>query len=248
MSLRHFIQKEVKNELVVPAVSGTRNLLESVENVPEVKRIVLTSSMAAIGFNGGTLPPTHVYTEADWSIAEMQRKNQLWYPLSKTLAEKAAWDYMATERKREYKLVVINPCLIVGPILQPVLNTSSEIIAGYLNGDKDTIPQSTMGLVDVRDVAEAHVKALENEEAEGRYLMIQRSAPWASTCEILRKETEGKKYKIPTTEAEGNKPTPMLFDCGKVIKLLGHPLIPVEDSLRETIKGLEQHGFVKEQA
>jgi len=243
-----FHNKGGENELVVPAVTGTRNILVSVENVPEVKQIVLTSSMAAVGFNGGKLPPTHIYTEADWSNADLQRQNQSWYPLSKTLAEKSAWDYMATERKRDFRLIVINPTLIVGPILQPTLNTSSEIVASYLNGEKEVIPQSTMGYVDVRDVAEAHIKAYESESAEGRYIMIERSLPWADLCEILRKETKGKKYKIPTKEAEGNKPTPMLFDSSKVIKLLGHPLITVEESIRDTIKGLEQHKFVKEQA
>lgn len=200
--------------------------------------------MAAIGFNGGKLPPTHIYTDSDWSDAELQRKNNSWYPLSKTLAEQTAWDHM--KKTNTFSLVVINPCLVIGPILQKSLNTSSEMIVNYLNGSKKTIPQSTMGFIDVRDVAELHIIAFENSSASGRYLMIQSSVPWEKICNTLRKITEGKKYAIPTEVAKGDPPTPMLFDCSKATKLLGRSFRPVEDSLVETVKSLEDNAFLSE--
>jgi len=111
---------------------------------------------------------------------------------------------------------------------------------------KKAIPQSTMGFIDVRDVAEAHILALETSSAQGRYLMIQSSNPWEKTCNTLRKITEGKKYSIPTALAKGDPPSPMLFDCSKAIKLLGRSFMTVENSLAETVKSLEDNGYVSE--
>jgi nucleoside-diphosphate-sugar epimerase len=233
-----------EEELVTPAVKGTLNVLQSVEKHPNIKRVVLTSSVAAVAFNGGKLPSTHIYTEADWSDAEYQRSRDFWYPLSKTLAEQAAWDHM--KNTKAFSLVVINPCMVVGPMLQKSLNTSSETIGSYLDGTKKVIPQSTMGFIDVRDVAEVHILALETPSASGRYLMIQSSTPWEKICNELRKITEGKKYAIPTEVAKGDPPTPMLFDCTKAIKLLGRSFRSWEESVAETVKSLEEHGFVKQ--
>jgi len=131
-----------EDEIVTPAVKGTLNVLRSVEKFPKIKRVVFTSSVVAVTYNGGKLPNTHAYTESDWSDIEFQRKGNLWYPLSKTLAEQAAWDHM--KNTKAFSLVVINPSLIIGCMLQKSLNTSSEIILNYLNGKNKIIPQSTM--------------------------------------------------------------------------------------------------------
>jgi len=211
---------------------------------PNIKRVVLTSSMVAVAFNG-KLPSTHVYTEADWSDIEYLRSGKQWYNLSKTLAEQAALDFMKNA-KAKFSLVVINPALIIGPMLQKSLNASSEVILKYLNGTEKVIQQSVMIFIDVRDAAELHVLAFENPSASGRFNMVQSSLPWEKFCNVLRKTTKGKNYAIPTELAKGDPPKPMLFDCSKATKLLGRPFRPLAETVSDTVKSMEEHGFLNE--
>ena|SRR3990167_1074707 len=121
-------------DLLKPAKEGTLNVLRSVAKAPSVKRVIVTSSVAAIAYNGGRLPSDHVYSGADWSHEDYLREKGFWYPLSKTLAEKAAWDFIKDLKAsgREITLATVNPTLVVGPMLQSTLNTSSEFVKSLL--------------------------------------------------------------------------------------------------------------------
>src|SRR5439155_222332 len=156
--------------LVDPAVNGTRNVLGACQRAATVKRVVLTSSMAAI-----TDEPEsdHVLTESDWNEKSSLERNPYYY--SKTLAERAAWTFM-DERNRTFDLVVINPFLVVGPSIVPGLNTSNQIFVDLLNGTYPGIVNLTWGFVDVRDVADAHVRAMETPSARGRYICAGETA------------------------------------------------------------------------
>ena len=142
-----------QRDLVDPAVNGTLAVLEACAKAPDVKRVVLTSSMAAV-----TDEPddARVLTEADWNEKSTLRRNP--YYLSKTLAERAAWTFMERERPA-FDLVAMNPFVIMGPSLGPGLNVSNKIVADIVNGVYPGILSFSWGIVDVRDVAHAHVRA-----------------------------------------------------------------------------------------
>jgi len=205
--------------------------------------------MAAVGFNGGRLPPDHEYTEEDWSIEESMRERKLWYPLSKTLAEREAWDLHSRANSSEadpegkFSLAVINPTSVWGPFLQADINTSTNLLLAYVNGSKTEIPNSTTGIVDVRDVALAHVLAYEGlPGAQGRYILMQGSYPWELICEMLRKLYPD--LPIPTKIAEGSPPTPMKVSNART-QSLGIPFsTSIEEILAATVSSFKEHGML----
>eukprot|EP00294_Goniomonas_avonlea_P016665 CAMPEP_0114559732 /NCGR_PEP_ID=MMETSP0114-20121206/11077_1 /TAXON_ID=31324 /ORGANISM="Goniomonas sp, Strain m" /LENGTH=324 /DNA_ID=CAMNT_0001745219 /DNA_START=26 /DNA_END=1000 /DNA_ORIENTATION=- len=234
-----------RKEFVEPALQGTRNLLGSVDRTPSVTTVVLTSSMASIGFNGGKLPPTHVYSTADWSDIEHMESKNIFYPLSKTLAEKEAW---AIAEGKPWKLAVINPTMVFGPLLQPTLNASSEHLLNFCNGSKKLIPKGSLGWVDVRDVAELHVAAFEKKELSvgKRFIAMAASLLWKDVCpEILKLRPS---LPVPTEVEEGELATPMLFDNASAVELLGRPFRdPMTVVLPDSLDSLEKAGFLKTQ-
>jgi nucleoside-diphosphate-sugar epimerase len=143
--------KLTRDEFLQPAINGTLHVLEKCSQVPTITKVILTSSTAAIV--AAALPPKvgHVYSEADWSDVQKLEEGKFWYPLSKTLAEQAAWKFV-DDCKPRFELFVLNPCLVVGPMLQPTLNESSEVILKYASGENKTIPNASMMFVDVRFV------------------------------------------------------------------------------------------------
>ncbi|PKI77138.1 hypothetical protein CRG98_002641 [Punica granatum] len=151
-------------DLIHPAVKSTLNVLGSCAKVPAVKRVVITSSMAAVFYSGRPLSPDVVVDETRLSDPAFCEKSELWYMLSKTLAEQEAWKFT---KENGIDLVTINPGYVIDPILQPTLNTTIEMIFKLVNGS-ETYPNSTHRYVDVRDVANAHILAFENPSASGR--------------------------------------------------------------------------------
>jgi len=138
--------KDPQKELVDPAVKGTLNVLESCQRSSTVKKVVLTSSVAAI-----TDEPMkgHVYTEADWNRTSSLTRNPYYY--SKVLAEEAAWNFVKQSGVR-FKLVVINPFVVLGPELNSFsVNASNAIIQSLLSGKYPGIMKLCWGFVDVRD-------------------------------------------------------------------------------------------------
>ncbi|MBS2012158.1 MAG: aldehyde reductase [Deltaproteobacteria bacterium] len=183
--------KDPQRVLVDPAVKGTRNVLEAAKKSSTVKRVVVTSSMAAI-----TDEPEsdHVLTEADWNEKSSLERNPYYY--SKTLAERAAWDFVERE-KPSFDLVVINPFLVIGPSLTPAINTSNQLFVDLLKGTYPGVMNLTWGFVDVRDVAEAHVRAIETPSAKGRYITAGDTVAMRAVVELLEKHGWGKGHKLP---------------------------------------------------
>ncbi|KAL3732665.1 hypothetical protein ACJRO7_029333 [Eucalyptus globulus] len=207
-------------EIVNPGVEGTLNILRSCAKVPSIKRVVLTSSMAAVVCNGKPLT------------------SDLWYVLSKTLAEKAAWDFA---RENRMDLVVINPGHVIGPLLQPTINLSMEMILNLINGAQ-TFPNISYKFVDVRDVAHAHILALENPSASGRYCMAGEAIHCHGVLKILHNF-------YPTLhlpeKCENDKPYESAPRVSREqIEGLGVKFIPLEVSLRDTVESLKEKGFL----
>lgn len=170
--------KDPQRDLVDPAVNGTRTLLAACAASPTIKRVVLTSSMAAITDE----PDGQILTEADWNTRSTLRRNP--YYLSKAEAERAAWNVMDTA-KPAFDLVVINPFLVIGPSMTSALNPSNQVLADLINGVYPAILSLTLGFVDVRDVALAHFRAMTTKAASGRYICAAETRDMAAVVALL---------------------------------------------------------------
>jgi len=160
-------QPKDENDLIRPAVDGTLQVLRAARDAG-VKRVVLTSSFAAIGYGHGD--QAAAYTEADWTNVDGPAVQP--YMKSKTLAERAAWDFVEREGNG-LELAVVNPVGIFGPVLNEDLSTSIEIIKRMLEGGLPGAPRLYFGVVDVRDVAGMQIKAMTAPEAKGeRFLAV----------------------------------------------------------------------------
>lgn len=188
-----------QRDLVDPAVRGTHSMLEACAKSASVRRVVLTSSMAAV-----TDEPDqrHVLTETDWNDKSSLTRNP--YYLSKTLAERAAWAFVDHE-KPAWDLVAINPFLVLGPSMTPALNTSNKVVADLLNGVYPGIVGLTWGVVDVRDVATAHVRAI-SARAGGRYICAAGIMSMREMVGILKRNghAHGRLPRIGLDNAIGN--------------------------------------------
>jgi dihydroflavonol-4-reductase len=150
-------------DLVEPAVEGTISVLTAAAGAGTVRRVVLTSSFAAImGEPGAT-----VFTEADWNTWSSPDFGAYYY--SKTVAEHAAWDFVE-DRSPSYDLVAVNPVWVIGPSLVPTPNESHTLFTGATDGSQPGIIALDHPFVDVRDVGRAHLAAMETPSAHGRYL------------------------------------------------------------------------------
>ncbi|CAN1263933.1 Phenylacetaldehyde reductase [Linum perenne] len=174
--------KDPQLELIDPAVKGTLNVLSSCAKTPSIKRVVLTSSIAAVAYNGKPRTPEVVLDETWFSNPDFCRESKLWYVVSKTLAEEAAWKFA---KEKGMDLVSINPAMVIGPLLQPTLNTSAAAVLSIMKGAQ-TFPNTTFGWVHVKDVAEAHIKAFEIPSANGRYCMVETVAHYSEVVNTLK--------------------------------------------------------------
>ncbi|KAJ3108629.1 methylglyoxal reductase (NADPH-dependent) gre2 [Phlyctochytrium planicorne] len=189
----HYNVTNVYKDLIDPAVQGTTGILLSVQKfAPGVKRVVVTSSMAAV--RSATPKSAEGLTEEDWNDGAVKQLEttgndtpaNVAYAASKTLAEKAAWKFVE-EHKPNFDLVVINPPFIFGPPIHHIssyddINTSVKIISDYAKGLP--VKPLVFGYVDVRDVALAHAKALTTPAASNKRIIV--SAGTASHYEIAR--------------------------------------------------------------
>ena len=154
------------NALIVPAVEGTLRVMRAASGAG-VRRLVLTSSFSAIGY--GHPPRRKPFTEADWTNLNADVTP---YIRSKTLAERAAWDFIASE-DTEMELSVINPVAIFGPVLGPDYSSSIGFISMMLEGRVPFVPKLMFGAVDVRDVTDLHIRAMTMPQAAGeRFLAV----------------------------------------------------------------------------
>lgn len=186
-------------QLVKPALEGTRNVLGAVERASSVRRVVLTSSVAAImgdSTEAAEYPGRRV-DETRWNHTSSVEYQP--YSYSKLAAERTAWEL--AEGQSRWSLVTINPSFIIGPSLSQRLDGTSVGLMKQL-GDgtfKQGVPGLVFGFVDVRDVACAHVRALEREDATGRFLLSDRVSSFPEAAAVLR-ERFGSAYAIPRRE------------------------------------------------
>ncbi|XP_019412683.1 PREDICTED: cinnamoyl-CoA reductase 1-like isoform X2 [Lupinus angustifolius] len=227
-------------EVIDPAVKGTVNVLESCAKSPSVKRIILTSSMIAAFYNGMPLSPEVEIDETWFSNPDFCMQTKKWYAFAKTSAEDIAWKFV---KEKKIDMVVINPTVTVGPLLQPELNSSAALIFNLINGS-ETFPNISYPWVNVKDVADAHVKAYETPSASGRYILSERVTHLSEVVKILRNL-------YPTLQiadkCADNEPFMTTYKVSKEkAKHLGIEFIPLDMSLKETVESLKEKKFVND--
>jgi nucleoside-diphosphate-sugar epimerase len=248
MASPFFLEGQSEALMIPPAVDGTKNVLGSCTR-HAVRKVVLTSSTAAIYVQFGAKPKAHVYSEADWSHDERMRAHNAWYCISKTEAEKAATAQLA---EAGIPLAVMNPCLVIGPMLQPTLNTSCAAVLSYMSGKRTQVEATPKAIVDVRDVALAHVLGMETEGYVGRTMLVGASFPWADAQPWLAAAVPECAGAFPAKQQDpASLPAPehwamavpgehVKYDCSKA-EALGVVWTSAEDSITATALDLKRH-------
>ncbi len=220
--------KDPERQLVQPALEGTRNVLASVNRTSSVQRVVLTSSVVALYQDACDLGADvgHTVQESDSNPAVDAGCNP--YAYSKTVAEKAAWDLHAQQQR--WDLVTIHPGAVFGPSLSKRTDASSvSMVLQFLNGSfRSGVPALELGLVDVRDVALAHVNATLLPAAAHRYIVVARSLRLLEMAKCMRLHGTGVADKLPRAEA----PKWLMWLLGPFVGMqrrfvarnVGHPL------------------------
>ena len=187
-----------EEEVIRPAVDGTVSVLEACAKSGTVKRVVLTSSVAAVS-NGFLWETGRIYNEKDWTDPSKAPP----YEKSKTLAEKAAWDFMEKlPDDQKFELAVINPTLVLGPVMQGSNCTSMEIPLRLLLRQVPAVPKLNFPIIDVRDLAAGHVAALTSDKAAGnRHIMCSENLWFGEIAKIYAEEFKPQGYRIPTMVA-----------------------------------------------
>jgi len=185
-----------ENDLIRPAKEGTLRVLRAAAD-NGVKRVVLTSSIAAISA-GHPREKTH-FDEKDWSLSDSPAIES--YPKSKTLAERAAWEFIKNlPQEHPLELAVINPGYVLGPLPDKYQRTSGELIQQLMSGALPGLARVQFTGVDVRDVAAAHIAAMITPEAAGQRFPCVGKQFWLyEAAQILNKHFSARGYKIPTT-------------------------------------------------
>jgi dihydroflavonol-4-reductase len=250
-----------EGELIVPAREGTLRVLRAAARNASVKRVVLTSSFAAIGY--GHPPQSQPFDETSWT--NLASGHVAAYAKSKTLAEHAAWDFITSEGGG-LELAVINPVGVFGPVLDKDLSTSVQIIQRMLNGGMPACPRLYFGVVDVRDVADLHLRAMTNPLARGeRFLAVAGpSLSLLQIADILRGLPGSAAKRVPKREIP-DWLLRLLATCGmrlaqaalpelgkvkhasgeKARRVLGWQPRSVEESILASARSLQQLGLLK---
>jgi len=187
-------QPKHEDELIRPAVDGTLRALKSAK-AAGVRRVVLTSSVAAV-YAQNPLPDDATYNEDTWTDLNSPAASA--YVKSKTLAERAAWEFV--NENPEIKLTTINPCLVLGPALDTKIGSSLELVQRVMQGKDPALPALCLEVVDVRDIAKMHVAALSAPKSEGQRVIGSSGDMWFRDMARLLKAAHPDR-KISTRQA-----------------------------------------------
>ena len=240
---------------VGPAVAGVERALKFAKK-HQVKKVVLTSSVAAI-FETTVLK--QYYDESDWSDPNKPEINH--YAKSKTLAEMAAWDFIKNEGN-PFEFAVINPALVIGPSLSSDLGESNKAISLLVTGKMPITVPLQFGYVDVRDVASAHILAMQNPESNGeRFALSEKDLWYKDVAKLLRTNGFNKAPKINlpkwaakflalfSNEIKFALPTigrvRSVKNTSKAKDILGWDPRPAEDSILEVAEQIKTLDFIK---
>lgn len=242
------------DDVIRPAVDGTLRVLRAAAASGTVRRVLTVSSTDAVVH--GHEDTTRVRTEADWSVPDRSAP----YARSKTLAERAAWDFVAD---RDLELVAVNPGLVIGPLLRTEQKTSMEVIRLLLARGLPAVPRISFSIVDVRDVATALRLAMERPAAAGNRYLLGTPPMWMGEIAGVLRDTFGPRgYRVPTRPlpywlmwlnarvdrmvrlALDYYGVPLLLSLDKARAELGWKPRPAEESIVAAGESLIRHGVV----
>jgi nucleoside-diphosphate-sugar epimerase len=235
-------QPKDPDELIVPARQGTLRVLRAARD-GGTRRVVLTSSFAAVGYSPKAVRD---FTEADWTDPDTPGLSP--YPRSKAVAERAAWDFIGTEGG-DTQLVVVNPTFIAGPSLVPSLRSTLTYFKAIIEGTMPALPRQRFGVVDLRDVAEAHITAMATPAAAGKRFLLLADGPtitWLQLARILRDYLGSAGDQVTTDEAPGEDPQPLTIHNDLAKQELGWHPRPAETTIVETADSLYELGLLGE--
>ena len=246
------------NELIAPARDGALRALRAAK-AAGVKRFVMTSSVAAIAYGRGR--GVHHFTEADWT--QLDKPGLTAYVQSKTIAERAARDWVATEGAG-MEFCTINPSVVLGPVWSADYSASVVVVKKLLDGSLGACPDFGFGVVDVRDVADLHVRALKAPGLAGeRFIASGRFMKLREIADVLRAELGPQAHKVTTRDvpdwlvrvaalfnplakaASRELGSVRNLDASHAKAVLGWSTRPVEQSIVETARCLIALGIVK---
>lgn len=234
-------QPEDPDELIIPAREGTLRVLRAAREA-EARRVVLTSSFAAVGYSP---KPVRDYTEEDWTHPDTPGLPP--YPRSKTIAERAAWDFIE-QHPGGTELVVLNPTFIIGPTLVSALRSSLVGITAIAEGTMPALPRQRFGVADVRDVADAHLKAGAAPDAANKRYLLLADGPtitWRGLAEAIRDHLGAAGANVTLEEAPGEDPAPLTIHNDRAKHELGWQPRPASVTIADTVDSLRALGLLE---
>jgi nucleoside-diphosphate-sugar epimerase len=235
------VQSDDPEEVIVPARDGTLRVLRAARDAG-VRRVVLTSSFAAVGYSP---KPGAEYTEADWTDPDTPGLPP--YPRSKAIAEQTAWDFIEHEGG-DTELVAVNPTFILGPTLTTQARSSLQLTKAMLDGTMPVVRRQRFGVADVRDVADLHIRAMAAPEAAGQRFLALADGPTISflqMAQILRERLGPLAERVPTEEAPGPEPPRLIIHNDRAKQELGWRPRPAETTIVETAESLRDLGLLE---
>ncbi|PON64822.1 NAD(P)-binding domain containing protein [Trema orientale] len=246
----HFASEDPENDMIKPAIQGVLNVLKSCVKAKTVKRVVLTSSAAAVSIN--TLNGTGlVVDEESWSDTEFlsSQKPPTWgYPVSKTLAEKTAWTFA---KENNIDLITVIPSLMAGPSLTPDIPSSVGLATSLITGNDFLINamkgmqilSGSISISHVEDVCQAHVFLAEKESASGRYICCAVNTSVPELAKFLSKKYP--QYKVPTDFGDFPSKAKLIISSEKLIKEGFNFKYGIEEIYDQTVEYVKTKGLLQ---
>jgi len=241
--------------VIRPALEGTERILKAT-HAAGIKRLIITSSIATVGYGHGQTSGTRTYNETHFTQFETMRWTWA-YCVGKTKAERLAW---AFAKEHGMEVTTIHPGAIIGPALDEDASISVGMVSGLLDNSTPALPSNGFSIVDVRDVADMHVAALEKSEAIGqRYLATAEYMPFPEVAKVVQELYPERKivnreapdwiiklvamFGGPARQIINDIGNVKIFDGSKGEALMGHKYIPARQSIKDTAETVIKFGL-----
>ena len=241
--------------VIRPALEGTERILKATL-AAGIKRLIVTSSIATVGYGHGHDTGTRTYNESHFTNLDNMRFTWA-YCIGKTKAEQLAW---AFAREHGLELTTIHPGAIIGPTLDEDASISVGLVGGLLEGSTPALPSNGFSIVDVRDVADMHIAALENRASIGeRYLATAQYMPFPEVARTVQELYPDRKipsraapdwiirliarFGGPARQIINDIGNVKIFDGSKGAALMGHPYFSARQSIQDTAESVLKFGL-----